>query len=296
MIKAFSQRLIPPYSGQVQIAESDRARAITMDGASWEIHFLRASKEGSQTHGPAPKGTFVRAASIRQTDLDAISSRAAPDYETVDERIVQLAAFLAEASLPFPAADTYEYWLLDADDESPLALIFSCTEAEHMPLFPVRPEWTALPAAVMPIEATQEETDRCDAPVNYRVERLIASKAGSRPRARWFNRRRSESESFPVYMLKEDWLEEEDQQLCRRYIERQSTRLLMLHGLEAEERRRMELAAKPYALEVERFYPLYPEIVDAKVVNAIRAEARLRGASGEQLSPLLRRRDGVLYL
>ena len=40
MIKAYSQRLLPPYSGQVQIAESDRARAITTDGESWEIHFL----------------------------------------------------------------------------------------------------------------------------------------------------------------------------------------------------------------------------------------------------------------
>ncbi|WP_201215087.1 hypothetical protein [Halochromatium roseum] len=216
-------------------------------------------------------------------------------YENSDERIIELAAFLTTACLPFPSADNYEYWLLDAEDQSPLALIFSCTEADYMALFPSRPEWTALPAAVMPIDRTRDEQDRCEAPVNYQVERLVAARAGSKPRARWFQRQPDESDPFPVFLLREDWRDEEQRQLCQRYLMRQSTRLLMLHGLQREDRRRLELAARPYALEVERFFPLYPEIADQRVVNAIRAEARLRGASGEQVS-LLDRRDGVLYL
>ena len=36
-------------------------------------------------------------------------------------------------------------------------VIFSCSEPEQMATFPQRTEWTALPAAVMPIEATEEE-------------------------------------------------------------------------------------------------------------------------------------------
>lgn len=267
-----------------------------MDGVGWEIHFLRTINDGRMTEGQKPKRGFARAASVGQSDLAEIASQSSPKYESVDTRIVELAVYLTGVSLPFPSADRYEYWLLDGEHESPLALIFSCTEAEHMPLFPSRPEWTALPAAVMPIGATPDEAERCDAPVNYRLERLVATKAGSKPRARWFHRRPSEPDSFPALMLSEDWREEEHEQLCQRYITRQSTRLLMLHGLESEQRRRLELAAKPYALEVERFYPLYPEVVDERVMNAIRAEARLRGARGEQLSPLLKRRDGVLYL
>ncbi len=39
MIKAYSQRLMPPYSGQMQIVESDRTRAITLDSQTWEIQF-----------------------------------------------------------------------------------------------------------------------------------------------------------------------------------------------------------------------------------------------------------------
>lgn len=295
MMKAFSQRLLPPYSGQVQIAESDRARAITMDGLRWEIHFLRAAKTREGAAGLKTKGAFTRVASIGSDELGAIAGQTSSLYENIDERIIELAAFLTTAHLPFPSADHYEYWLLDAGDESPLALIFSCTEADYMALFPSRPEWTALPAAVMPIAKTQDEQARGEAPVNYRVERLVAARAGSKPRARWFQRRSSEPDQFPVFLLREDWVDEEQYQLCQRYLMRQSTRLLMLHGLQCEERRRLELAARPYALEVERFFPLYPEIADQRIVNAIRAEARLRGASGEQVS-LLDRRDGVLYL
>ena len=57
----------------------------------------------------------------------------------------ELLDFLADIELPFRAADRYEYWLLDGADESPLALIYSCSQAAQMEKFPVRPEWTALP-------------------------------------------------------------------------------------------------------------------------------------------------------
>lgn len=265
-----------------------------MDGLGWEIHFLRAVKNREGGDGPRAKRAFARVAHIGNDELGEIAGQTSATYENVDERIIELAAFLTTVKLPFPAADKYEYWLLDANDESPLALIFSCTEAEYMALFPSRPEWTALPAAVMPVDTTQAEKDRCEAPVNYRVERLVASRAGFKPRARWFQRRPNEPDSFPAFLLSEDWVEEDQRQLCQRYLKRQSTRLLMLHGLQCEERRRLELAARPYALEVERFFPLYPEIADERIINAIRAEARLRGASGEQVA-LLERRDGVLY-
>jgi hypothetical protein len=295
MIKAYSQRLIPPYSGQAQIAESDRARAITMDGHLWEIHFVYGVNPGQSTTERNPKRKFRRVAGIAHSQLIEMGSGTSERFEDVDERILELARFLAGAALPFPAMDKYEYWLLDPADDSPLALIFSCTEPGQMANFPALTEWTALPAAVMPVAATDEEKERGDSPVNYRVERLVAERAGSKPRAQWFQRHAGEPERFPAFMVREDWPGEAERALCRRYIDRQSTRLLMLHGLEREERRRLEVAAKSHAVEVARFYPLYPEVVDEKLMNAMRTEARLRDSQGEQ-NPLLDRRDGVLYL
>jgi hypothetical protein len=48
-------------------------------------------------------------------------------------------------------------------------------------------------------------------------------------------------------------------------------------------------------MEVFRFYSLYPEIADEKIMRTILVEARLRASQGEQ-DDRLRRRDGVFYL
>jgi hypothetical protein len=281
MVTAYSQRLSPPYSGQVQIAESERARAITMDGENWEIHLLRA------VNG------FRRTGSISHEQLCKVVRNAGNDG--VDERIHELAEFLVNARLPFPAADHFEYWLLDPADDSPLALIFSCKTAEQMADFPARTEWTALPAAVMPIAATEPEQARGDSPVNYRLERLVAERAGTRPRAAWFNRGDRAAGDFPAFLIREDWQNEEHGALCQRYIRRQSTRLLMLHDLDMADRRRLEIDARPYAAEVGRFFSLYPEVADENLMNALRVEARMKDSATTQAS-VHDRRDGVLYI
>lgn len=284
MIRAFSQRLMPPFAGQVQIAESDKYRAITLDGQVWEIQFVKRS--------------HIRVATVKASDIKAHSLNAElVEGGAVDEQIIELLSYLGDVELPFPAADKYEYWLLDSLDESPLALIYSCAEAEQMEKFPDRPEWTALPAAVMPVEKTEEENRNQTAPVNYQMERLIAERAGTRPKARWFERHEHETEVFPPLIIREDWPEESETQLCRRYIERQAPRLLMLHGLNHRVRQRLERCCRPHAMEVARFCGLYPEVVDEALIQALRVEARLRAATqGEHQPALHKRRDGILYI
>ena len=39
---------------------------------------------------------------------------------------------------------------------------------------------------------------------------------------------------------------------------------------------RLERAARDHVFEVERFYPLYPEVVDSSIMTAARVEAQLR--------------------
>lgn len=288
-IRAHSQRLLQPFSAQVQIAETDQARALSMDGDLWEFQFIYASGRGG-----GQQGRFVRAAHMRYGDLEQMVANPRTEEGEVDARILALAEFLLAATLPFEAADRHEYWLLDPKDDSPLALIFSCVDTSEMASFPKLTDWTALPAAVMPIDSSEEERSRSYGPVNYRLERSVAERAGSRPRARWFTRRYREDEVFPPFLVREDWDDAEQHDLCRRYLQRQAPRLLMLHGVELEDRRRMELAAKAHALDVERFYPLYPEVADQAVVEKIRVEAKLRMAAGE--TPYaMGRRDGVLY-
>ncbi len=289
MIKTYSQRLLTPYYGLVQIAESERARALTVDGQTWEIQFLRSGNGNQSRNNIFRRAVSISDSEIKQKKLDALL-----ENQTVDERILELTDFLANVTLPFPAVDHFEYWLLDSSDQSPLALIFSCKESEQMEAYPSRPEWTALPAAVMPIEVTEDEKSYAAAPVNYRLERLVAERAGFNPKAKWFTRL-NEEQSFPSFMLREDWKEEESTDLCQRYLKRQSPRLLMLNGLSQELRRQLEINARPFALEVARFYSLYPEVVDQTLMNSILVEARLRSATEDQPA-LHERRDGIHYL
>ena len=53
----------------------------------------------------------------------------------------------------------------------------------------------------------------------------------------------------------------------------------MLHGLPRKVRQRLEQTARDYVFDVEKFYPLYPEVVDNSRLNTARVEARLRHAN-----------------
>ncbi len=285
MITAFSERLMPPFSGQVQIAQSDTYRALTLDGKVWEIQYVKRS--------------HVRVATLSADELKSRATRQEllDGDDIADEELTELLDYLSRVELPFAANDNYEYWLLEAKSEKPLALIFTCTEAAQMDKFPNRAEWTALPAAVMPIEKTQEEIDRDAPPINYQLERLVAERAGNNAKARWFNRTHDLSLDFPPLMVREDWADAGHQAICRRYIERQSPRLLMLQGLDTETRQRLESYCRQQAVEVARFCEIYPEICNEVLIKSLRVEARLRGSADDSNGKgVQNRRDGVLYI
>lgn len=280
MIRAYSQRILPPYTGCVQIADTERARAQSFDGIHWEIHYTsgvnRSNRREQRQQGYALDRSYYPVASVQNRELQPFIVPACLDPADVAESITELYDFLQTAQVPFPAADNFEYWLLDGSDESPLALIFSCCEEAQMATYPMQAGWTALPASKMRIASTVTEQERNIPPVNHRFQDLVAQRAGNRPRAAWFRRDEHAADAFPGFLVREDWPEEGQHDLCRRYIERKAPRLLMLQGLAVQQRDRLEDAAKGYANEVEEYFPLYPEVVDEDRMSAIRVEARLR--------------------
>ncbi len=280
MLRAYSQRLLPPYSGVVQIAESDRARAQSFDGLSWEIHYLPGSPQvtglDSRVLGYARDRSFIRAAHLQNHQITPYVLPSHLNCSDVEESVDELAEFLSTAEVPFAAADIYEYWLLDGLDESPLALILSCCDESQMATLPARAEWTALPHSKMKIANTAQEQTGREPPVNDRIQRLVAKRAGSTPRAAWFKRQPDDSQEFPSLLVREDWQSETEHEVCKRYLSRKAPRLLMLQSLSRDDRERMEIAAKRYAMEVDEYFPLYPEVNDQHRMSAIRVEARLR--------------------
>ncbi len=266
MIKTYSEKLTPPYSGQVQIAESETYRALTMDGLNWEIQYVKRS--------------HIRVGRLTRSEIK--SRNANPDKladDVADPKLAEMLDFLAEVELPFAATDCFEYWLLDREDQSPLALIFSCSSEDGMKKFPSRADWTALPDSVMSIQKTDAEITARLPPVNYRLESLVAERASTNRKAMWFDRREPHDVNFPPFLLREDWPDSDHEALCTRYIDRQSPRLLMLQGLQPARRERLEASCQPHATEVARLCGLYPEIIDEPSIRALRVEARLRQAS-----------------
>jgi len=288
-IRAYSQRLLPPFSGAVQIAQSDRARAQSFDGLSWEIHYLPRSPAGSGQQkmplGYALDRGYYRVAHFESGQLTPYVLASNLNPAQVTECVAELAEFLRSSRVPFPAADIYEYWLLDGADASPLALIFSCCEEAQMATYPAKTEWTAIPNSKMRIDVTSEEQARNEPPVNHRVQAMVARRAGSKPRAAWVERTQGDTEQFPALLVREDWHTDAETDLCRRYLLRKAPILLMLQGLPAGVRERLEIAAKKHAMEVEQYYPLYPEVMNEKLMAAIRVEAQLRGGSRKSADP-----------
>jgi hypothetical protein len=281
MIQAYSKRLLSPFTGQVQVVETGHARSLTLDGRNWEVQYRVSIGRGpvADQQQAVKQDNYVRAAIIRPSGIEHMPLPRYLDTNAVAEQVQELAVYLEKVTVPLPPADMHEYWLLDEADEQPLALVFSCLHAEEMPMYPQRRVWTATPAAIMSVTRLPEEERHYVPPVNSRLEDLVNERAGKHPRARWIRRREGQAEIFPSCLVREDWESEEDRRLCQRYIERQAPRLLMLHGLKHEDRLRLEGYARQNALEVERFFPLYPAVADDELMSAICVEARLRLAA-----------------
>jgi len=280
MLRAYSQRISPPYLGFVQIAESDRARALSFDGVSWDIQYLPDDGGGAgqekRALGYALDRSYFPIAKIQHHQLTPYIFPSFLDASDITACIEEIVAFLSTAELPFTAADSFEYWLLDSSDESPLALVFSCCDESQISTYPTRAAWTALPHSKMKVANTPTEKARSEPPVNDRLQRLVATRAGSKPRAAWFERRQDETNKFPGLLVREDWRDQAQHDVCRRYLSRKAPRLLMLQGLSHDERERLEIAASQHAIEVNQYFPLYPEVNNQQRMSAIRVEARLR--------------------
>ncbi len=261
-MKTFAKRLTPPYSGQIQIVETDTYRALTLDGQIWEVQYL------NRIH--------IRICTMSAKELQARSSKLAQTVDDVaDPALGELFDFLATVQLPFTAIDHFEYWLLDREEKAPLALIYSCATEQEMEKFPSRADWNSLPDAAMHVQKTDSEIASGAPPVNYQLESLVSERAGTSRRAKWVDRREHTPELFPPYLVREDWPEPKHASICKRYIDRQAPRLLMLQTLMQGERARLEQSCEPYATEVARFFSVYPEVMDTELINALRVEARL---------------------
>lgn len=278
-----------PFVGVVQIAEMGQARALSLDGDYWSIQYKLPvdPRQQKQRQAPRPGSSYTRivgynyagVGTVRQGRIEHQPVHPALDLDEVRSASNHLFEAVTAARLPFEALDHYEYWLLDARDETPLALLHTSEDGHAPALTPPLPEWHPMPAAELKVQPPEAAKSVYVPPVNHRLESLVAERAGTKPRAVWFARKEPSSDEFPPCLIREDWQEEQQQILCDLYIRRLAPRLLMIHGLPPAVRHRLEQAAREHVFEVERFHRLYPEVVDHRLLTAARVEARMRRAN-----------------
>ena len=287
MAKTYSRRLLSPYTSMLQVAEIGDARALSSDGRNWQIQYRVDEQQQPENRGGGRAGEqYALLATVENGELKARPRFGFLDTAEVSTTLDELVALARDAALPFAAIDSFEYWLLDEAEKKPLALLRSCisveemaTSTEELSAYRVRPEWLAMPAAQLKIEDPETEPGQYVPPVNHRLQSLVEERAGLYPRAEWFDRSSDRDLDFPSCLISEAWNREQDHELCQRYIRRLAPRLLMLQGLSHADRQKLEQAARENAIDVERFYPLYPEVIDNKLIKTLRVEAKMRLAA-----------------
>ena len=285
MTRLYSKRLLLPFVGVVQVADLGWARALSLNGINWIVRYQHLendqTRKGHLNYDPRVNIALMLSIEKDKMHYRAVRTGLDPEQSAIDSQ--RIFESIKSTRIPYEAADHYEYWLLDGKDESPLALLHTCVDESEIKLHTPPPVWRPIAAAELPVADPGAQAETCYLPpVNYRLQQHIEAQAGNKPRGAWFKRTNTDSDDFPVCLIKEQWDDAECQRLCDLYLERLAPRLLMLARLSSELRQRLENIACRYAIEVDTFYHLYPEVIDDKLLTAARVEARLRKANVKQ--------------
>ena len=305
----YSIRRLSPFRGTLHILETSHAQAYTEDGCTWRLQIRAVLPRQSWGRLDRPLtsrvviiGEWTARSGLRRVPLNPLLDR----YEvenSISELLVGVEKY--HDQLPFPAEDNFELWLLDAKQQMPLAMLASSRNEDQLSI-PATMRWQAaeitdhsfisetLLASNRPLQEKQLHHYEV---INSHVRKL----AGTTGRVQWFNRtndgkgvglrgqhlapdlegRRLAAEAFPELLIHEVGHTDLTTAIMADYIDWLAPRLLTLLNLHPSTRKRLEPLAFKQALEVEKYYRLYPEVFDEVRLTAALVEAQLRRGSVE---------------
>lgn len=295
-IECYSQRLLNPFRGVMNVIRYRSAEAVTTDGVHWEIYV-----SNDELRADLDPHIHVQTSDIRYGHWSAqVGLKRGPIYPSADfKRMEEMGAVVYEALLqyqaqvPFPLRDRYELWLLDCD-ELPLCLIHSAVFVEDidhdLPLV-----WRAGHLCAESFRPTLAQPEQAAQRLMHNINILTGTPAI----ARWFYReedgtavtldvtdtasdegKRYAPEHFPDFFLRKHYADPALTELVEAFLQWQAPWLLLLQHLPTEVRYELEQYARQQAVVVEQHFRLYPTIVDQSFLRAARVEAMLRKAHG----------------
>ena len=302
-VNCYSQRILNPFRGIMNIISIGGADAVTIDGINWtlyvhdtfgcptddpeeffeiempDIRFADWSREKGLTRSPL-------IASYHYNEIQALGNVLLEELQKHADQC------------PYPFNDHYELWLLEADSDEPLALLNSvCKESEiylHGNL-----TWEAGIRCKQELLKELPATENQNTSAGEQLNQIINQRASNKPSAQWFYRnsfndgkglnginldkkligRELSPRLFPKLLVQQQWQNKTKASLVESFINWSSPYLLVLDFLRDTQREALEITAKSQALLVDKMYLLYPKIINQKVINTARVEASLRKAN-----------------
>jgi len=300
-LECHSQRLLNPFRGVMNIIEHQGAEAVTTDGIHWDIYVRDAELVKDIAHAKRVQTSEIRYGSWSlKGGLKRGAIYPSEDFRILEERGAQVYEYLLRhhKDVPFPLRDTTELWLLDTGG-NPLGLLNSVVEKDTIEL-DCFIDWRAGQAChrTFTTSATDQFADTLcvEHSAGEYLTQFVNVRAGGNPAAQWFDRKPDGSgigmpginlspvlenrtlpaTAFPRYFLKEDGCSQVHRRLIQDFFAWLAPCQLILQDLDYSERRHFEQLARSRALEVNKHFHLYPQIIDDSVIRAARVEAELR--------------------
>lgn len=296
----YSQRLLNPFRGSMNVIEYKGAEAVSLDGINWDIYVKnRKLIKGLQSSSNVQISDIRYGHWSAQEGLKRGPIYPSDDFKHMEKQGAQVYEHLLKhhEKVPFAFLDNYELWLLDSNDK-PLALIDSSLREADIDSMPIL-DWRAGLACCN--EFTSEAYELIQ-PAKNKISageyltRYINQLCGSAPHAQWFkrtmdghgigmsghniseqliNRELSDIE-FHSFMINDKGHDNLHINLINEFIQWQSPWMLLLDSISESERMIFEEKSRCRALIVDQLHQLYPETLDISFINAARVEATFR--------------------
>lgn len=299
-VTCYSQKILNPFRGVMNIISIGGADAVTIDGSHWTLYIhdnfdcpTDDPEEFFEIDMPDIRfGDWDKKSGLKHSPL--IASYHYNEIHAIGQVLLKAVEKFAD-QCPFAFEDKYELWLLDEKTKEPLALLGSvCKENEISP--PESLKWEAGLRCKQEFLNSFSPIDEQLNSAGDLLNQLVNQRAGKQASAQWFYRNRFDygeglgginlddnlinrelsARLFPKLLVQQQWLNVSDEVIFDTFIDWLSPYLLVLDFLRDEQRKSLEQSARQYALLVDQMYFLYPKIIDQQAINSARVEAVMR--------------------
>jgi hypothetical protein len=282
--RCYALRRLNPFLGVIQVVQTPSGRATSSNGVVWDIQILTQAPADWGSLGAGNRGNAWYRYGL-WSERDGLAHRPVA-AQSNDSQLRRDSEHLIDQvrrnldRLPYALADRRELWLLDAEQQKPLALLHAMLPDAKPP----RPEpryWTAC-------LGQQGVAGQRRFPGTVELESQVKTRAGfniNRAWVTWNTERTSivagdntlvEDDGFSAFGIREDWPDAEDQQRVQRYIDWAAPALLTLPYLNDAQRKRLESSLSDQAVSIEYHWRLYPKVLDKDKLIAARVKAGLQ--------------------